>query len=165
MVMTPQTSAPTVWQALINDNKHHSLTPAGGITYNTLRIRSGIQGYGREISDEFIPLEVGLWDEVSFNKGCYKGQEIIARMDSRERVARTIVRLKLTSMINAPTEIQVDGKVVGKLTSSVVSPDDEIFAIGVVKTAYATVGQELSSGAVSITVQALLGVQPAWIAN
>ena len=62
----------------------HGLTiPAGSLTYNVLRIRAGRPGVGHELSTDYIPLELGLWDEVSFTKGCYTGQEIIARMESR----------------------------------------------------------------------------------
>lgn len=165
IVITPTESAPTIWQELMNIGQQFDLRPAGGLTYNTLRIRSGIAGYGREITDEFIPLEVGLWDEVSFNKGCYKGQEIIARMDSRERVAKTIVRLELNTMIQAPADIQVDGKTIGKLTSSVISPDNEIFAIGVIKTSFAHQGQQLNIGDNTASVIELLGAQPDWITS
>ena len=163
IVIIPTEFAPAIWQELMKIGQQFGLHPAGGLTYNTLRIRSGIAGYGREITDEFIPLEVGLWDEVSFNKGCYKGQEIIARMDSRERVAKTIVRLDLNVMVQAPADIQVDGKVIGKLTSSVVSPEDEIFAIGVIKTTFANQGQQLNIEGNMASVIELLGTQPDWI--
>jgi len=40
------------------------------------------------MGDEYIPLEANLWNDVSFKKGCYTGQEIIARMESRQKVGQ-----------------------------------------------------------------------------
>ena len=156
-VITEERDAPAVWQAMIGQG----ITPAGGLTYNTLRIRAGIPGVGRELSTEYIPLELGLWDEISFNKGCYTGQEIIARMESRNKLARTLVRLSLPEMVNVPAELFHEGKPAGMLTSSVFSPDDEIFAMGVIKTAFAEPDTVLTtSEGLTAQVQALLGVQP-----
>ncbi|MFW5696503.1 MAG: YgfZ/GcvT domain-containing protein [Phototrophicaceae bacterium] len=117
--------------------------PAGGLTYNTLRIRAGVPGVGRELTDAYIPLELGLWDEVSFTKGCYTGQEILARMESRERLARVLVRLNLPAMLDAPQPLFFEGRAVGELTSSVTAPDGQVFATGVVKVAQAVAGVEL----------------------
>jgi folate-binding Fe-S cluster repair protein YgfZ len=91
-------------------------------------------------------LEAGLWDEVSFNKGCYTGQEIIARMESRHRLAKTMVRLQLTQMVDSPQKLYHQGKEGGTLTSSVVTPDGDIPAIGFVKLNLATPGQVLTVG-------------------
>ncbi len=132
---------------------------AGSLTYNTLRIRAGMPA--RELSTDYIPLELGLWDEVSFNKGCYTGQEIIARMESRNRLAKTLVRLDLSQYVEAPTEVFHQGKRAGMITSSVLSPDDEIFAIGVIKTEFAKQDTQLNtSDGVPLRVSGLLGVQP-----
>jgi len=156
-IIVPEAGAVDVLRRLIDAGA----MLAGSLTYNTLRIRAGVPGTGRELSQEYIPLEVGLWDEISFNKGCYTGQEIIARMESRNKLARTIVRLQLDSYINAPTELTRDGKPAGRLTSSVQAPDGEIFAMGIVKTALAEAGMTLTcrDSDVNADVVELLGVQ------
>jgi folate-binding protein YgfZ len=149
--------APAVWEALLTTGL---ATPAGSLAFNLLRISSGRPGVGRELSSEYIPLEIGLWDEVSFHKGCYTGQEIIARMESRGRVARTIVALKLEAPINAPAPLVSEGREVGTLTSSVTTPDGEHIGLGVVKVAVARVGATLLASDIPATIMRLPGAQP-----
>lgn len=166
ILIAPTNGAPDVWQAVITVGTPHGIQPTGGLTYNTLRIRAGVPGAGREINTNYIPLEVGLWDEVSFNKGCYTGQEIIARMESRQQLARTLVRFTLKTAIDAPADLYASGKKAGTLTSSVTAPDGEYFGMGIVKTAYTMPGQVLDvgeKGEFTLTVAELLGTQPAWV--
>lgn len=165
LIMT-QENAAFVWQSLMEAGVSHGLKPSGGLIYNVLRIRAGVPGAGRELTADYIPLELGLWDEVSFNKGCYTGQEIIARMDSREQLARTIVRLGLSALVEAPADLFHEGKRAGMMTSSVQAPDGECFAIGVIKTALIRPGTRLTLGdnaAATVEVMELLGTQPTWI--
>lgn len=145
-VVAPADAAASVWNALLEAGKPEGLTPAGSLTYNTLRIRAGRPGVGRELTDVYLPLEVGLWDEISFHKGCYTGQEIIARMESRNRLARVMVRLTLDASVEAPADLAADGRVIGRITSSTTSPRGEHFALGVVKTDIATTGRSLTVG-------------------
>ncbi|MCU0512006.1 MAG: folate-binding protein, partial [Anaerolineae bacterium] len=138
--------------------------PAGSLTYNTLRIRAGYPA-GREISQDYLPLEVGLWDAVSFDKGCYTGQEIIARMESRQRIARTLVHLALTDFVAAPAPVFMAGNAVGTLTSSVQAPDGAIFALAVLKIAAARPGTALTvgEGGSAAVVSGLPGAQPPYL--
>jgi aminomethyltransferase len=156
-MIVPNEGAPDVWAALIA----HDLTPAGSLTYNVLRIRAGRPGVGRELSTDYIPLELGLWDEVSFTKGCYTGQEIIARMESRGRLAKTIVTVRLSAAVDAPAKLVADGHEVGMLTSSVQTPDGDSIGIGLVKVAKAQPGATLLVGeGVSAEITGLPGAQP-----
>ncbi len=159
-IIAPIDQAAQVWQALMHAGEPFGLIPAGGLTFNTLRIRAGRAGIGRELSTEYIPLEVGLWDEVSFSKGCYTGQEIIVRMESRNRLARTLVNIVLEAAIDAPAEIYHEGKKVGTLTSSAVSPDGKRFGMGVIKTGLAKKGTRLIISGHAASVGERLGVQP-----
>lgn len=145
-IIVPNQHAQMAWQAITEAGQAYGLIPAGSLTYNALRIRAGRPGVGRELSTDYIPLEAGLWDEVSFSKGCYTGQEIIARMESRNRLAKTMVKLELTKMVEAPAKLYAQGKEVGLLTSSVITPAGEIPAIGFVKVAFAHVGESLTVG-------------------
>lgn len=93
-----------------------ALAPEG---FEYLRLQAGLPLFGREITNEYIPLETGLWADVSFHKGCYLGQEIIARMDSRNRVAKQLVQLTAAEPFPAGAEIvTAEGKVVGTVTSA-----------------------------------------------
>ncbi|MEQ8676265.1 MAG: folate-binding protein YgfZ [Aggregatilineales bacterium] len=166
LLICSREDAPIVWETLIQAGQKHGLRSGGGLTYNTLRIRAGFPGIGRELSTDYIPLEVGLWDEVSFNKGCYTGQEIIARMESRERIAKTIVHLTLDRAVNAPIELFSEGKKAGTLTSSVTTPDGEHLGIGILKTGVVQTGHTLTVGEetnAQATIGNLIGTQPAWI--
>jgi folate-binding protein YgfZ len=158
-VITSKPDAHTVWDALVSAG----VRPSGGIIYNALRIRAGIPAVGFELTQNYIPLELGLWDEISFNKGCYTGQEIIARMESRNKLAKMLVRLHLPHMIAHGTELFYSGKRVGEITSSVTAPDGEVYAMGTVKTDSARSGITLNAGSAdgaSVQVGDVLGVQP-----
>jgi hypothetical protein len=56
----------------------------------TFRIEQGIPAYGKELTDQVNPLEAGLTSMVSFTKGCYVGQEVIARLDTYKKVNRRL---------------------------------------------------------------------------
>ena len=96
--------------------------PAAADAYEILRIEAGLPKIGVEIHDDSIPLEVGLWDDVSFEKGCYVGQEIIARMERRGKLAKQLVGVRLGSEANPGSTLKQSGKTVGTLTSVVQSP-------------------------------------------
>jgi tRNA-modifying protein YgfZ len=89
----------------------------------TLRVLAGEPACGHELTDLFNPLELGLRNAVSFTKGCYVGQEVIARLESYNKVQRELVALDLrgsTSEARVGDDLAVDGESVGTLTS--VSP-------------------------------------------
>lgn len=161
LLITEQQQAPIVYESLLRAGSALGLRPAGSLTYHTLRVRAG-RPAGIELSDAYIPLEVGLWDEVSFNKGCYTGQEIIARMESRGKLAKTLVHIQLTEFIAAPQPIFHNGVLIGTLTSSAQAPDGHIFALGVIKTASAHAGYSITIGENQVrgAVLARAGNQP-----
>jgi tRNA-modifying protein YgfZ len=122
-------------------------------TLDILRIERGYSAFGRELSQEYIPLETGLLDAISFTKGCYVGQEIIARMESRGRLAKQLRGLKLEiddaqhlpngkhlSSLALPAKLTVDGKEAGDLTSVVVSPRFGPIGLAYVRSAHAEPG-------------------------
>jgi tRNA-modifying protein YgfZ len=84
-----------------------------------LRIRAGTPAWGKELDESVLPAEAGL-DEthVSFTKGCYPGQEPIARLHYRGRPNRRLRRLEVASA-SPGDEIRLGDKVVGRVTSSV----------------------------------------------
>ncbi len=166
IIICPAASAPAIHRQILDLGQSFELQPAGSLAYNVLRIRSG-RPAGLELSSEYIPLEVGLWDEVNFAKGCYTGQEIIARMESRQRLAKVMVKLELAQLVNAPARVYADGKECGRLTSSAASPDGEIFALAIIKTAGARPGTALEVGdaRAPARVRDYAGVQPAFITD
>ena len=84
------------------------------------RIESGIPRWGRELDDRILPAEAGL-DEthISFSKGCYPGQEPIARQRYRGKVNRRLRVLEIDGDAAPGDELLLEGKNVGRITSSV----------------------------------------------
>ncbi len=159
-VCASSTSA-EVFSALLDIGKPFGLLPAGSLTYNMLRISAGRPGVHRELTQDYIPLEAGLWNEVSFTKGCYTGQEIIARMESRNRLAKTIVTVSLSKEISVPAPITHEGHTVGTLTSNVTLPDGSVRGIAFIKMSHVKLGAEYTSEGAAIKLLSLAGSQPA----
>jgi folate-binding protein YgfZ len=85
-----------------------------------LRIEAGTPRFGREIDDRVLPAEAGLTERaVSFTKGCYPGQEPIARQHYRGKVNRRLRVLELEGEAPPETEVLLGDKTVGRVTSSV----------------------------------------------
>lgn len=122
-------------------------------SHDVLRVEQGYGAARAELSTEYIPLETGLYDAVSFSKGCYTGQEIIARMESRNRLAKRLVGLRFDRE-SEPGPLLRDGKEAGLITSAVVSPRFGPIGLGYVRTAFAQPGERLeASGAVAELVE------------
>jgi tRNA-modifying protein YgfZ len=87
------------------------------------RVERGRPRYGVDLDDTVIPQEAGLNERaVSFTKGCYVGQETVARLHYKGRPNRRLRGLRLSKPAPPGQELLLDGRVVGRLTSSVVSP-------------------------------------------
>ncbi len=84
-----------------------------------LRIEAGTPAWGKEIDDRVLPAEAGLTERaVSFTKGCYPGQEPIARLHYRGHVNRSLRVLEVDSAAEGD-EIRLEEKAVGRVTSAV----------------------------------------------
>jgi tRNA-modifying protein YgfZ len=89
-----------------------------------VRVERGRPRYGVDIDDSVIPQEAGLNERaVSFTKGCYVGQETVARLFYRGKPNRRLLGLRLSEPVEPGTELRLGEKVVGKLGSVVVSPE------------------------------------------
>jgi folate-binding protein YgfZ len=120
-LVCPAGGGPTVWQRL----REAGATPAGLQGYHVLRVEAGTPLYGIDIDETNLPQEVGRTDQaVSLTKGCYIGQETIARIRTYGHVNRSLVGLRLAAEGAAPRGARVlrHGKEVGAVTSSAVSP-------------------------------------------
>ncbi|MCL2769847.1 MAG: folate-binding protein, partial [Solirubrobacterales bacterium] len=87
------------------------------------RVEAGRPRYGVDLDHTVIPQEAGLNERaVSFTKGCYVGQETVARLHYRGKPNRHLRGLRLSTPQPAGGELALEGRVVGRLTSAVVSP-------------------------------------------
>lgn len=137
-VMGQEADRSVLWPHLLEVG----LVAADEAAFDFLRIEAGLPRYGRELTNDYIPLEANLWDDVSFKKGCYTGQEIIARMESRGRLAKKLVKLRPAALVAAGDQLMADGKNAGVITSVAVGPDGPV-ALGYVKTAVLEAGTPL----------------------
>ena len=98
-----------------------------------LRIRAGTPAWGKEIDDRVLPAEAGLTDRaVSFTKGCYPGQEPIARLHYRGHANRGLRVLELDESPEPEAELVYEGKTVGRVTS-VARDGDRVVALAYVR--------------------------------
>ncbi len=124
--------SPTAVEKIRNGFHRTEVLDADMATLELLQIEAGYPV--NELTEDYIPLEVGLWDCVSFNKGCYTGQEIIARMESRGKLAKMMVRMILEDTLPVGTPLHYEGTQVGTLTSIARQPSGSYLALGLVKT-------------------------------
>ena len=95
-------------------------TPAGSLAATTVRIEAGEPQMGVDVDERTIPQESGLVpDTVSFTKGCYLGQELVARIDSRGHVNRHLRGVVIAENVLPPlgAELVAGDKTVGAITS------------------------------------------------
>jgi tRNA-modifying protein YgfZ len=111
-------------------------TTLGGDELEAMRIEAGTPRFGREIDERVLPAEAGLVERaVSFTKGCYPGQEPIARLHYRGHPNRTlrVLRVEGDELPAYDQELVHEGKVVGRVTSSAFRPDGAIVALAYVR--------------------------------
>jgi folate-binding protein YgfZ len=147
-IVAPLAAAEAVRSALAD------LPRLDAATADLLRIESGLPLWGRELSEEVTPLETGLLPAISFNKGCYTGQEIIARQTNYDKITRHFVGLEFGETA-AETGARVLGPGRGGLVGSVAySPAlARTIALAVVPRELASPGSkiEIQSGDATIT--------------
>lgn len=101
-----------------------------------LRIQARTPLFGRELDERVLPAEAGLDDRaISFSKGCYPGQEPVARLRHRGHANRTLRLLALAAAEppSGEAELTYDGKSVGRVTSAVRDPENGVLALGFVR--------------------------------
>ena len=115
-------------------------------TFDTLRVEKSLPAYDRELGDRYNPLEAGLIGSFNFLKGCYIGQEVIARLDTYQKIQKRLVKVKFSDNINVEDDcvLTKDGQEVGNITSFGFVPGaGETIGLGYIKNAFAEVGSRL----------------------
>jgi folate-binding protein YgfZ len=118
---------------------------ASDAALDVLRIEAGVPALGPELDEEVFPDEAGLDAAVSRTKGCYTGQEIVARLYSRGAVNHMLVALRFEGE-RAPasdSELFVEDRRTGEVTSSTRSPTAGTIGLGYVRTEHAEPGTRL----------------------
>jgi tRNA-modifying protein YgfZ len=110
------------------------VVPVSEAVAECLRVERGRPRYGVDLDDTVIPQEAGLNDRaVSFTKGCYVGQETVARLHYRGKPNRQLRGLRLTDAASTGDELTFEGRTVGRLGSVAVSPRYGPIALALVR--------------------------------
>jgi folate-binding protein YgfZ len=118
-----------------------------------LRIEAGVPRFGAEMSVETMPAEAGIVERaVSFTKGCYIGQEPVARLHYKGRPNRHLRGLRLSAPARAGTALRLGEKEVGRLGSAAVSPALGLIGLAIVRRE-AEPGAELAVGEDGVTAE------------
>lgn len=136
--------AENLWQALVAAGAR----PVGYHAFEIMRVEAGVPVYGRDMDDTTVVTETNLDDAVSYTKGCYVGQEIIARIKYRGHVAKKLRGFVFASPATVAPGTPIksrDDKEIGSITSTTYSPIlGSRIAIGYVKYDFMTPGTEVT---------------------
>jgi hypothetical protein len=113
---------------------------------NELRIKQGRPLAQLELTDDYNALEAGLWRAISFTKGCYIGQETIARLNTYRGVKQRLWGINLNKEVPLNTPIFLQENKIGVLTSCCKISDSEIIGLGYIKTKAGGEGLEVVIG-------------------
>ncbi len=161
LIVGAEGAAP-LWDALVAAGAR----PVGLEALEVLRVEAGLPRYGLDMDETNVVLEAAPDDAVSFTKGCYVGQEIIARIHWRGHVAKRLAGLAFDGRAQAVRDDKVetpDGQQIGRLTSVAYSPAlGRSIALGYVKYDYLAPGTELRVAQESAHVTPLPFVRGSW---
>lgn len=136
-----------LWEVLSDAVRRVGGRPVGLEALQTLRVEAGIPWWGEDLDHSLLMLEAGLEDSIHFEKGCYLGQETLARVHFRGHTNRQLMGLRLPGMELPPPGARLNSgeKEAGRITTAVFSPGlNEVIALGFVRREYLTPGTVLS---------------------
>lgn len=124
------------------------VVPLSAGAYPVLRIEAGLPGPERELTDEHTPLETNLGAGISGAKGCYTGQEVIARQVNYDKITRRLAGLRLDAPVEPGAVVMVEGRTAGDVTSAVISPDFGPIALAILRRPHHEPGTRVEAGGV-----------------
>ncbi len=147
-IFAPTEAARQLWNRIVSATGNHAdpgaaIGPVGFGALEICRIEAGIPRYGIDITEKNLPQETGQMQAISFNKGCYVGQEVVERIRSRGHVNRQFVRLLAAAQhaIAPETGIIISGQEVGYTCSCAYSPSlNKTVVLGYMRQEHAQAG-------------------------
>lgn len=140
-LIVPAEKAANVWSFLVAAGS----VPMGDRVWEVLRIQQGRPAPERELTEDYNPLEAGLWQTLSFSKGCYIGQETIARLNTYKGVKQYLWGIRLDAPAEPGSVITVGEEKVGKLTSYT-DTENGAFGLGYIRTKAGGAGLQVQVG-------------------
>ena len=149
----PPATVKNLWQRLAAAGAR----PIGTATWEILRVEQGLPLLGRELTQDYNPWEAGLGRAIHLDKGCYIGQEVIARLDTYDKVKQHLVGLRLSTTKLPPTgqPLRDGAREVGRITSAVHSPSLGPIALAYVRRSACAEGTVLDADGAQATVVSL----------
>ena len=148
-VVMPVDTGAEAWDAAVNAGA----VPVGHYALEHARIEAAVPAPGAELNDRVNPLEAGLDQFVSFTKGCYVGQEVIARLDTYDKVQRRLVRLDAPEGTAPGEPLESGQRTAGWVTSVSGLPENgRVAALGYVRRAFLEPGTVLGGVSGEVTV-------------
>jgi len=147
--VAPREHLADLWRGLSARVRAHGGRAAGMGAVNSMRLESGTPWFGADYGDRQIPHEAGLeHSHISYEKGCYTGQEIVERVRSRGHANRRLTELRFFSGEAPPpgTPLLCDGKEIGNVTSTAFSPRlGQAIGLGYVRREQSPIGTHLDA--------------------
>lgn len=173
-IYAPWDNLQNIWETILLPSSSDNTTPFGHDAYNSLRIEAGIPLYSVDLDEDTIPIEASLDHAISYTKGCYVGQETIARIKFKGHVNRTLTGFfiqsgtELNSVPNKGDRIYTatEGAEhhIGIITSACLSPTlNKSIAIGYVRIGYNEPGTQVHIDSKPHKISAVIAGIPFYI--
>lgn len=135
--------------------EEHGIVTVDPQNFDFFRIAHGIPGFNSEYGDHSNPIEAGLIDLIDFDKGCYIGQEVIARLDTYDKVKRNLKVIVSDEPIDPGCKLRSDFKPAGIITScsTLVTEKGTYLSLGLVSKSFLKPGEVLDASGTSATVR------------
>ncbi len=134
--------------------------------YELARLRAGLPRFGLDYGERSYPQEAGLKQLVSFQKGCYLGQEVVCTLENRGKLTRQLALWRGAVAAGGPPSLPAPGTALqaaagetpGEVTSAVWDPEAAaVLALGYVKRAHAKPGTSLTAAGIQLTLERIVG--------
>jgi folate-binding protein YgfZ len=164
-VLVPEEGLSDVWDFLLMKGAFHGIRPFGFAALDSLRIEAGIPVYGVDVDEANMMLETGLSDAVSFQKGCYTGQEAVAMATYRGHVSKRLSGLTVSGDRLPSHGDKIawpeTGKEIGYVTSALASVSlGKTIAMGYVKYGFFDPGTSLEIRSADCSAPAIVTELP-----
>ncbi|MEM7009755.1 MAG: aminomethyltransferase family protein [Thermodesulfobacteriota bacterium] len=136
-----------LWEEFCSRGEELGIKPFGYTALNTLRIEAGLAVYGIDMDESNIPIEAGLWDALNFEKGCYVGQEVVARIKWRGHVNWHLIGFESDNSSKPIVGDQIFSgeKKIGRITSTTHSPKlDKTISMGYIRREFKDPGTKVT---------------------
>jgi len=158
-IVLPALEAEPVWHGFLLNGGEIGLNPIGSQALEILRLEAGYPKYAADMDENTIVLEAGFKDALNFNKGCYLGQEVVARATHIGRVNKQLVGLTVETKDSVPprSKLTSDGREAGFITSAAFSPGiGKVASLGYANREFAKEGTRVNVQSVETSLSAVV---------